>query len=171
MGESIRKHETPPRRVKRSPLFVRDIDKYKPAVTNTFLLFLAGIVWDCVGIMLLFLAFSWLSTSSNTDIYLYSGAGILLALLVHHFGFLKIVDKNLKRILQMNGKRCFFSFIPWKSYLIIVVMVAMGALLRHSMIPKKDLAILYIGIGLALILSSVRYIRIFYRKIIRHKVP
>jgi hypothetical protein len=40
----------------------------------------------------------------------------------------------------------------------------MGGLLRHSMIPKKELAILYIGIGLALILSSVRYIRVFYER-------
>jgi hypothetical protein len=149
---------------------MRDIDKYKPAVGNTFLLFLAGIVWVCVGIMLLILAFSWLSTASNLEIYLYSGAGILLALLVHHLGFLKIVDKNLNRILQMKGKRCLFSFIPWKSYLIIIAMITMGALLRHSMVPKKDLAILYIGIGLALILSSVRYIRVFYREIIRQKV-
>jgi hypothetical protein len=144
-----------------------DMDKYKPAVANTFLLFVAGIVWVGVGIMLLILAFSWLSKASNLEIYLYSGGGILLALLVHHFGFLKIVDKNLNRILQMNGKKCLFSFIPWKSYLIIMAMVAMGALLRHSMVPKKDLAILYIGIGLALILSSVRYIRVFYREIIR----
>jgi len=144
---------------------MRDIDQYKPAVTKTILLFLAAIVWECVGIMLLFVAFLWLSAASKIDIYLYSGAGIMLALFVHHFGFLKIVDKNLERILQMNGKRCMFSFIPWKSYLIIIVMVTMGALLRHSMISKKYLAILYIGIGLALILSSIRYIRIFYRKI------
>jgi hypothetical protein len=143
------------------------IDKYKPAVARPFLLFLAGVVWVCVGLLLLFLAFSWLSTASKIDLYFYSAAGIVLALLVHHFGFLKIVDNNLKRILQMNGKRCFFSFIPWKSYLIIVAMVAMGALLRHSAIPKKNLAILYIGIGLALILSSVRYIRLFYREMIK----
>ena len=142
-----------------------DINKYKPAVTNKLLLFLAGLVWECVGIMLLFLAFSWLSASSTIEFSLYSAAGILLALFAHHFIFLKIVDKNLKRILQMNKKMCFFSFIPWKSYLIIIAMVSMGVLLRHSMIPKKDLAILYTGIGLALILSSVRYLRYFYREI------
>jgi len=146
---------------------MENIDKYKPAVSRTFLLFLAGIVWVCVGIMLMILAFTWLSTSTYSDIYLFSGAGILLALLVHHFGFLKIVNKNLKRILQMNGKRCLFAFIPWKSYLIIAVMITMGAILRHSMIPKKDLAILYLGIGLALVLSSVRYIRVFFREIKR----
>ena len=150
-------------------LIMKDLDKYKPAVTSIFLLFLAGIVWELVGMMLLFLAFSWLSKASRIDTFLFSGAGILLALMVHHFGFLKIVDKNLERIRQMNGKRCLFSFVPWKSYVIIVVMVTMGVLLRHSMIPKIDLSILYIGMGLALMLSGVRYLRVFYREITRRK--
>jgi hypothetical protein len=149
---------------------MRKIDKYKPAVTNNLLLFLAGIVWECVGIMLLFLAFSWLSRASNINIYLFASAGVVLALLAHHFGFLTIVDKNLKRILLMDEKKCLFSFIPWRSYLIIVVMIIMGALLRHSVIPQQYLAILYIGIGLALILSSVRYMRVFFREMRRQKL-
>ena len=144
---------------------MRKIDKYKPAVTKNFLLFLAGIVWECVGIMLLVLAFSWLSTASKINVYLYVGVGVVLALLVHHFGFLKIVDKNVKRILEMNGEKCLFSFFSWKSYLVIAVMVSFGTILRHSMITKQYLAVLYIGIGLALVLSSVRYLRIFCREI------
>jgi hypothetical protein len=154
----------------KTELIMRKIDKYKPAVTKNLLLFLAGIVWVFVGIMLLFLAFSWLSTVSNLNIYLFVSAGVVLALLAHHFGFLKIADKNLKRILLMNEKKCLFAFIPWKSYLIIAVMITMGAVLRHSAIPKQYLAILYIGIGLALILSSVRYLRVFIREIRRQKL-
>ena len=147
-----------------------EIDKYKPAVTKNILLLIAGIVWEGVGVMLLYLAFSWLHGSSGINIYPYAFAGILLALLVHHFGFIKIVDKNLDRILQMDlKKRCFFSFIPGKSYMIIAVMIIMGVLLRHSIIPKYDLAVLYIGIGLALILSSVRYIRFFFREAVKAK--
>jgi hypothetical protein len=146
---------------------MKEIDKFKPAVTSTFLLFLAGIVWECVGIMLMYLAYSWLSATSNTNVYFYWAAGILLGLLIHHFGFLRIVDKNLKRILQMDGKRCLFAFFSLKSYLLIIVMVAMGSFLRHSVVPKKELAILYIGIGLALILSSVRYIRFFYGEMVK----
>jgi len=146
-------------------------DKYKPAVTNNVLLFLAGIVWISVGIMLLFLAFSWLPSASDINFYLYAGVGIFLALLVHHFGFLKIADKNLKRIFLMDDKKCLFAFIPWKSYLIIVVMIAMGAALRHSAIPKQYLAILYTTIGLALILSSVRYVRVFFTEIKRQNLP
>ena len=145
------------------------LEKYKPAVTKNILLLLAGVVWECVGLMLLYLAFSWLYKVPGINIYIYALAGILLALLIHHFGFIKIVDKNLNRILQMNQKKCFFSFITCKSYMVIVIMVIMGALLRHSMIPKYYLAVLYTGIGFALILSSVRYIRIFYREAVRHK--
>ncbi len=146
---------------------MRKRNKYKPAVNKNILLFLAGFIWVSVGIMLLFLAFSWLSIISNINIYLFGGTGVVLAILVHHFGFLKIVDKNLERILPLEEKKCLFSFIPWKSYLVILVMITMGAILRHSVIPKQYLAILYTAIGLALILSSVRYLRIFFREIRR----
>jgi len=149
---------------------MRKKDKYKPAVTKNVLLFVAGFTWGLVGTMLLFLAFSWLSKTSNINIYLFGGVGVVLALMAHHFGFLKIVDKNLERILPMDEKKCLFSFIPWKSYLIIAVMITVGAMLRHSVIPKQYLAILYTAIGLALLLSSVRYMRVFFREIRRQKL-
>ena len=97
--------------------------------------------------------------------YVFVGAGVVLGLLAHHFGFLRIADRNLERILPMKEKKCVFSFITWQSYLIIAVMIAMGTILRHSAIPKQYLAILYTGIGLALILSSVRYMRVFFEEV------
>jgi hypothetical protein len=138
---------------------------FKPAVTNHLLLFIAGTVWLLVGFMLLSLAFTWLTRASNINIHLFMIVGAVCALLIHHFGFLKIADKNLKRILEMENKSCIFAFIPWKSYLIIAVMVLMGALLRHSIIPKHYLAVLYIAIGLALVLSSIRYLKAFFQEI------
>ena len=146
---------------------MKKIDEDKPVITNKVLLLFAGIVWEGVGILLLYLAYSWLSVTPVINIYMYTGAGAVLALLVHHFGFLKIVDKNLQRIIQMKEKKNLFSFMPWKSYLLVVIMITMGAVLRHSVIPKRYLAIVYIGIGLALILSSVRYIRTFVGEINR----
>ncbi len=141
------------------------IAKIKPAVNKRVLLFLAGFMWFGVGTMLLFLSFSWLKAFQVHGSFLVGGIGVAVALIVHHFGFLKIVDKNLSRILPMEGTKCIFSFITWKSYIIVAVMVAMGALLRHSPIPKPYLSMLYIGIGLALILSSVRYLRVLLSQI------
>lgn len=110
---------------------MRKRDLFKPAVTKRVLLLLAGLVWFCVGTMLLAFAYAWLSDAPRTIAFMFFGFGIVLALLVHHFGFLKIVDKNIERILPMVEKKCLFSFITWKSYLIILVMVALGTLLRH----------------------------------------
>jgi hypothetical protein len=91
--------------------------------------------------------------------------GFACALAIHHFGFLRIVDKNLARILPMEGKRCIFSFMPWKSYILIVGMSLLGATLRHSALPKPYLAVLYMAIGTALFLSSFRYFRYLIRSI------
>jgi hypothetical protein len=143
----------------------RKIAKIKPAVSKRVLLFLAGFMWLGVGTMLLFLSFSWLHAFRAHGSFLFTGIGVIVALVVHHFGFLKIVDKNLGRILPMEGTKCVFSFITWKSYVVVAVMVAMGALLRHSPIPKPYLSILYIGIGLALLLSSIRYLRVLLGQI------
>jgi Zn-dependent protease len=149
---------------------MRKRDLFKPAVTKSILLFLAGFVWLCVGTMLLVFAYSWLSEAPRTISFMFFGFGVVVALLVHHFGFLKIVDKNIDRILPMVEKKCLFSFMTWKSYTIVIVMVTMGTLLRHSAIPRQYLAILYTGIGLALILSSLRYLRVFINELGKQKM-
>lgn len=136
-----------------------EMKKWKPGVPKSTLLLVAGIIWIGVGIMLDGLSYSWLRTETTIHVLLAVVFGFVCALVVHHFGFLRIVDRNLARILPMEGKRCIFSFMPWKSYILIVIMVMLGFLLRHSPIPKIYLAVLYIGIGTALILSSVRYLR------------
>ena len=137
------------------------IDKIRPAVDKRALIFLSFLVWVVVGMMLLLYAYSWLKASQVNHSYIFAGLGFGAALVIHHFGFLKIVDKNLGRILPMEEKKCAFSFMTWKSYIIVAVMVTMGTVLRHSAIPKTYLSILYIGIGLSLILSSIRYLRVF----------
>jgi len=134
-----------------------------PAFSNNKLVLFAGIAWASVGTMLLSFAFSWLVNIPKVNLFLFAGPGIAAGLLVHHLGFLKIVDKNLVRIRSMDKKQPLFSFIPWKSYLMIGLMITMGSILRHSAIPKQYLAIVYLCMGLALLLSSVRYFRIYFR--------
>ena len=137
----------------------KSIERYKPGVSKNILLFVAGILWVMVGIMLNSMAYTWLRAERLSYALLAAAVGFACSLFIHHFGFLRIVNRNMDRILPMEGKRCVFSFMPWKSYVLVAVMITMGVLLRHSPIPKLYLAVLYIGIGTALILSSVRYLR------------
>jgi hypothetical protein len=138
---------------------IKETEKWKPGVSKNVLLLLAGIMWAGTGIMLDTLAYFWLKAENPSNALVASLIGFLCALVIHHFGFLRIVDRNLDRILPMQGRRCVFSFMPWKSYILIIIMVILGTLLRHAPIPKLYLSVLYLGIGTALILSSVRYLR------------
>ncbi|MDD2598221.1 MAG: hypothetical protein PHO37_03200 [Kiritimatiellae bacterium] len=133
-------------------------------VPKAVLLALAGGLWMCVSAMLLSLAGGWLRECSVSERFVFCGAGVTVALLIYHLAFVRIVEKNLKRILVGENQRCLFSFMPWSSYLVIPVMITLGVVLRHSSLPKRYLASLYIGVGLALLWSSMRYLRVFIRE-------
>jgi len=140
-----------------------DIRKFTPLVDKKILVLLAGLMWCGVGVMLVSLAVSWLSHCNGKEQIFFYTVGFLAAMPIHHFGFLKIADKNLNRLLPLSEKRCLFSFMTWKSYIIVLIMISMGIELRHSSIPKQYLSILYNGIGLALFLSGIRYFRFFFQ--------
>jgi len=141
--------------------FVDNDSKYKPAVKRQYLILISGLMWVAIGILLNTLAVNWLSELHSNSTWLYIVAGVISALIIHHFGFLKIVDKNLGRIKSLDPKTCVFAFMSWRSYLLVIIMITMGLVLRQSQIPRYLLSVLYIGIGLALLLSSIRYLRVF----------
>lgn len=138
-----------------------NLRKYSLNVDKKILVIMPGLMWCGVGVMLIHYAVLWLSPYPVKQQLLFYAAGFLAAMPIHHFGFLKIVDKNLNRLLPLTEKRSVFSFMTWKSYLIVLVMVTMGIILRHSQVPKNYLSILYNGIGLGLFLSGIRYFRFF----------
>jgi hypothetical protein len=138
------------------------LKRFNPAVDKKILVLLAGLMWCGVGIMLISFAVGWLAIYEGSGRLVFYVCGFLAAMPIHHFGFLKIADKNLNRLLPVTEKKCVFSFITWRSYFIVLIMVSMGIALRHSAIPKQYLSVLYNGIGLALFLSGIRYFRFFF---------
>jgi hypothetical protein len=146
-----------------------NLKNFTPAVDKRVLIFMAGLMWCAVGVMLIRYAVSWLAICTGREEVFFYSAGFLAAMPIHHFGFLKIADKNLNRLLPLKEKQNPLSFMAPKSYLIVVVMISMGIALRHSMIPKRYLSLLYNGIGLALFLSGIRYLRVFIQLLLSKK--
>jgi len=131
--------------------------RLKPAAPKFMLLLISGTMWLAVGIFLNTYAYSWLFSEFQILHLFFIGAGIILAITIHRFGFSKVAQKNISRISLLPDKPCIFSFMAWKSYFLVLLMIGFGITLRLSPIPKNYLAIVYIGIGLALILSSLKY--------------
>ena len=133
--------------------------KLYPAVNKIWLHLLAGVMWSGVGIMLVSLAARWLGLVLFTQEILLILAGLVLALGIYYFGFSKFALKNVNRISAYPKDRvCLFAFQKWTSYPLVLFMISLGIYLRlYSPIPKPYLAILYLGIGGGLFLSSLHY--------------
>ncbi len=139
--------------------------KLYPATKKVYLHLLAGLLWAGVGIMLVSLAAKWLQIPDLVKAVLLALAGLALAAAIYFFGFSVLAKKNIRRIeAYQQEKVCVFAFQKWTSYPLILFMVALGLYLRiYSPIPKPILAILYIGLGVSLFLSSLHYYAKVYR--------
>jgi hypothetical protein len=133
-------------------------ERCKPAIPRRLLPAVAGVMWWSVGIMLTVMALKWLWFYDG-NVWHYAIPGLIAALLIHHFGFLRIADRNIVRIAGLPARPCIFSFISWQSWLLVIVMITMGSVMRHSSIPREYLSVIYMGIGQALFLSGIRYFR------------
>jgi hypothetical protein len=133
--------------------------RWEPAVPRSVHFLLSGLMWAGVGIMLSILAIRWWAADEREPVWSLVLLGVLAALVIHRFGFSRLADRNVSRIAAKRDRFCIFAFQEWKSYLIIVVMMAMGMALRRSPISKFYLATVYLGIGGGLFLSSFAYLR------------
>jgi hypothetical protein len=138
--------------------------RLNPQVKKIWLQVMAGLSWSAVGIMLIIFALSWLKLASDSiRIFLLISGGTLAAG-IYLWGFSKIARKNIIRIeAYVKDKVCLFAFQKWSSYPLVLVMINLGIYLRkYSPLPKNMLAVLYIGIGGGLFLSSVHYHKVIY---------
>mgnify|MGYP006871812252 CR=1 FL=1 len=116
-------------------------------------------MWSGVGILLSAFAATWLGLVHSWTVVLYILASLLLAAGIYFFGFSKLASSNIQRIIAIPKERvCLFAFQKWTSYPLVLVMISMGIYLRvYSPIPKPILAVLYLGIGASLFVSSLQY--------------
>jgi len=134
-----------------------------PAVSKTWLIVLAGLMWSVVGLMLCRLAYDWLVDIHSRGVLPLELLGVISALMAHRFCFSRIARKNISRLTLLTEKTCVFAFQRRRSYLLIVLMSALGIALRNLPIPRPYLALLYTTIGGALFLASLQYYGCLWR--------
>jgi len=140
------------------------VKKLKPQVKRKWLIMISGTMWTGVGVLLIWIASRWFPAFNTWQSALALTSGPLLGLAIAYFGFSNLASRNADRILGYPEKVCVFAFQRWQMYILIVVMISMGIVMRTtSFIPRFLLAPVYIGIGSALFLSSFIYYKKFFK--------
>lgn len=129
----------------------------KPDVDRYWLLLVAGLLWSVVGLGLCGVACHWLSLLAWPGNLAAALVGFVGGVLVYSFGFSRIARRNLVRIANQPSRVCVFAFQAWNSYALVLTMVVVGWILRHSRVPLLVLAVIYLMMGTGLALASSLY--------------
>lgn len=128
-----------------------------PTIGQRWLYLAAGVLWGAAGAMLCARACGWLASEDTAHALLHLTIGAVCGALIYRFKFSRVADKNIRRIGRLAGRAHPLAFQSPPTYLLIAFMMSLGIVLRRSALPRHLLAILYLGIGLGLVLASLRY--------------
>lgn len=125
--------------------------RFKPDVSIKTRIFLAALLWSCIGLMLM-----WRGG------YAVIGTGkewlLLVSLLIGSVKSRMVLDrvavKNMTRIFEKGEYSCLGGVYSWKTWLLVLVMIAFGRLLRASSLQVWLIGIIYVTVGWSLFWSS-----------------
>jgi len=132
--------------------------KIKPSVSRHNLLFIAGLAWTTAGGILMWRGLDY-EMKHSPHLWLNILIGIIIGIPFYIILFARISRKHIKRIWGMNiPYPCAFSFFNFRSYIMMMLMITAGILLRHiDAINKEYLFTFYIGMAFPLLISAFRF--------------
>ena len=125
------------------------------------LLIVAGAVWALAGINILRIGITSYLQGSFLYWMPFVSALILFCFL---WMFKRVVRKNTNRILSYSETVSVFAFLDAKGYLLMAFMMGLGITLRAiDLLPTAFFAVFYTGLGTALTLAGVLFIRNYFK--------
>ncbi len=125
--------------------------EFKPGVPLRTHHIFAASIWSGVGVMLLVRGGSYLFDSGSQWLFMLA---LFLGTCKSLFLLDKSAGKNLNRLLQLKDGDCLGAVYSPKMWLMVLVMIILGKVLRSSGLPCEFVGILYTAIGWALLFSS-----------------
>jgi hypothetical protein len=129
----------------------RKLVQFKPGASCSTHLFVAAGMWTVVGIMLMTRGIIWLNGVAQLWI-------VLPALAIGSLKSLYMLDrsatKSIKRIVESRDGKCIGGVYSVKTWMLVLLMMGAGFLLRNSSLPRELLGLFYVSIGWGLFLSS-----------------
>ena len=134
-------------------------------VPKNTLMLIAGVVWCIAGAMVCIVGLP-LEVALLPDHILLLPLAAMIFLVFYRFVFSRLVHKHTHRIRSREEAHLpFWHFFNASSWAVMAVMMGGGMALRAShVVPDWFIAFFYSGLGIALFIAGVHFLRAFVRK-------
>jgi hypothetical protein len=143
--------------------------RLKPGASRRLRLFLAALAWTVVGLVLLITGASWALGAEPGLHPVLLAAAVAAGLAKAAFVLRHAANRVVRRILEGGDDRCIGGFFSWRTWILVVIMIATGGLLRRSDISLPLVALVYVAIGTALLAASWLPWRAWSRELSRRR--
>jgi hypothetical protein len=134
-------------------LMANSLSRLKPGGHRRTHLLLSAVLWTMIGLLLFSKGILRLSQLGDWPLLL-PAAAVLTGSLKAYFVLDKVARRGITRILTFKNGTCLGAVYSVKTWILVLCMMGMGVILRHSFLPVSLLSFLYLTIGWALLLSS-----------------
>ena len=128
-----------------------NLDRIKPGGRKKSHLLLASLLWTVAGLILAARGMHWLAVYHRLILVI---PALFLGTLKSRFILDRTAKKSIDRIRLLEDGTCLGAVYSVKTWMLVLLMMSMGIVLRHSPFPRPLLGMLYITIGWALFWSS-----------------
>lgn len=139
------------------------LERWKPAAGVRTHLFSAALLWTAVGSALSVAGIAWCFGPALPWPLVLAGAGVAAGLVKGRYVLRTMAERNAARIVARGDGRCLGGFLSLKTWLLVVLMMTSGIILRRSALPRPVLGVLYSAVGTALLVGSAVLWRAFGR--------
>jgi len=129
-------------------------ERFKPAARARTHLLAAALLWTVVGLGLAAAGIAWSFGSALPWSLLLAAAGVAAGTVKGRLVIRKMADWNTARIIARGDGHCLGGFLAPKTWLLIIVMMGSGILLRRSGVPRPILGVLYTAVGTGLLFGG-----------------
>jgi len=131
-------------------------ERFKPAASVRTHLLAAAVLWTVVGTGLLSIGGYWARPGDSASITWLLALAALGGLLKGHFVLRRAAERIVRRIETRGDGRCLGGFISLRTWLLVGLMMGSGYWLRHGLLPRPVVGLVYVAVGSALLWGSSR---------------
>jgi MFS family permease len=130
------------------------VQRLAPRASRRTRLLVAALVWTGIGIGLLAAGLRWTFLAPSAAWRAALPIALAVGWLKGRYVLAPRAAANASRILASAESRCIGGAFSWGAWLFAVGMMLLGITLRHSLVPRPWLGLLYAAVGTALVVAG-----------------